>query len=344
MLKIALPLLILFSAQQICADENSRPFEPEKLVVATKRIFLPEYPNAWNPSIIQVDSQYLLTFRYCPAPNNESFTSYIGIVVLNDQFEPVSTPQLLNTRNKNSKIPSQSEDARIFQYRDRLFLIYNDNADIVLTSIYERRDMFIAELFYTNEVFSLGNPVKLVYEAKYNSQVVQKNWVPFVKDEALLLTYTLNPHEVLYPNLKTGLCYPSYISSADIKWNFGSLRGSTPPLLVDGQYLAFFHSADFTSSPSSLSYDLWHYFMGAYTFSIEPPFEVTQITPLPITSEGFYTHSDYYKRVIFPGGFVLSDSYIYVAYGKDDRELWIATLDKEMLRKALRPVETISVP
>ncbi len=339
MFKIALSFLILVSFEQICADQHYDYLAPQKLVVATKRIYLDQYPNAWNPSILQIDGQYLLTFRYCPEPNNESFTSYIGIVILNDQFEPASTPQLLNTRSKSSKVPSQSEDARIFQYKGRLFLIYNDNADIVLTSIYERRDMYIAELFYADGVFSLGKPIKLVYEAKYNSQVVQKNWVPFVKDEALLLTYTLNPHEVLYPNLKTGICYPSYLSSANIKWNFGPLRGSTPPLLVDGEYLAFFHSGSFTSSPSSLGYDLWHYFMGAYTFSAEPPFEMTKMTPLPITDKSFYTHSDYYKRVIFPGGFVISDSYIYVAYGKDDREIWIATLDKEMLKKALRPVE-----
>ena len=298
-----------------------------------------QYPNAWNPSTLQINDQYLLTFRYCPEQNNESFTSYIGIVILNDQFEPVSTPQLLNTRSKNSKVPSQSEDARIFQYKGRLFLIYNDNADIVVTSIYDRRDMYIAELFYADGVFTLSMPTKLVYEANYSSQPVQKNWVPFVKDDALLLSYTLNPHEVLYPNLKTGLCYPSYISSANITWNFGPLRGSTPPLLVDGEYLAFFHSGLITSSPSSLGYDLWHYFMGAYTFSAEPPFEITKMTPLPITGESFYTYSNYYKRVIFPGGFIVSDSFIYVTYGKDDREIWIATLDRALLKKALIPVE-----
>lgn len=334
MFKIALSFLILISFEQAYAELSK-----DDLVIATKRIYLDQYPNAWNPSIFQIDNQYLLTFRYCPEQNILSLTSCIGIVVLNDQFEPVSTPQLLNTRSKNNKVSFQSEDARIFQYKDRLFLIYNDNADTNVTSYADRRDMYIAELFYADGVFSLVAPTKLVYEAKYSSQIVQKNWVPFVKDEALLLSYTVNPHEVLYPSLKTGLCYPSYISSANIKWNFGPLRGSTPPLLVDGEYLAFFHSGTITSSPSSFGHDLWHYFMGAYTFSAEPPFEMTKMTPQPIIGEGFYTYSDYNKRVIFPGGIIVTDSVIYVTYGKDDSELWIATLDRELLKQALVPVE-----
>jgi predicted GH43/DUF377 family glycosyl hydrolase len=42
--------------------------------------------------------------------------------------------------------------------------------------------------------------------------------------------------------------------------------------------------------------------------------------------------------VIFPGGFVVIDPYIYVAYGKDDHEMWIAPIDKAELKKALKPV------
>ena len=78
--------------------------------------------------------------------------------------------------------------------------------------------------------------------------------------------------------------------------------------------------------------------MGAYTFSADPPFAITSYTKKPIVGEGFYTDSNYYKRVIFPGGFVVSDSVIYLAYGKDDSEIWIATIDKAALKKALMPV------
>ena len=93
------------------------------------------------------------------------------------------------------------------------------------------------------------------------------------------------------------------------------------------------------ASPSSWGLDMWHYFMGAYTFSAEAPFQITSITPDPIMAEEFYTPSSFNKRVIFPGGFVASDSKIYVAYGKDDREMWIATLDKDALKNAMVPIQ-----
>jgi len=335
MFKLILSLIALLPFQYAFSESVSH----QKLVVATKRIYLEKYPDAWNPSIIKVDEGYLLTFRYCPNQGNEPFTCYIGIVLLDDQLEMISHPKLLHTRSQKDKIPSQSEDARIFEYRGRLFLIYNDNVDFVAHYYWERRDMFIAELQYHDNYLTLSSPLKLLYEEHYNTQIVQKNWVPFEKDGTLLLSYTMNPHEVLYPNLKSGVCYPSYKTKAAIDWNFGTLRGSTPAQLVDGEYLAFFHSGIITSSPSSQGNELWHYFMGAYTFSAEAPFEITKMTPTPIMDDEFYTPSDYNKRVIFPGGFVVSGSSIYVAYGKDDSEIWIATLDKEMLRKALLPVE-----
>lgn len=63
------------------------------------------------------------------------------------------------------------------------------------------------------------------------------------------------------------------------------------------------------------------------------------MTPEPIIGEGFYAPSTAEKKVILPGGFVVDGPRIYVAYGRDDREMWIATLDKEALMKALVPVQ-----
>ena len=200
--------------------------------------------------------------------------------------------------------------------------------------------MFMAELSYDNGHFTLSAPLKLICEEKYQKQLVQKNWVPFEWNKTLLITYAVNPHEVLYPNLINGTCYHCYETAASIDWKWGTLRGSTPPQLVDGEYLAFFHSGIYTSSASSWNADMWHYYMGAYTFSAEPPFNITKMTPEPIIGEAFYTPSNYNKRVIFPGGFVVSDSVIYVAYGKDDSEMWVATLDKEALKKTLKSVKT----
>ncbi len=311
----------------------------KKIVLATKQIQFEAFPGAHNPSLIKTEYGLLLSFRYTPDRYGENWISYVVVVLLNDQFDPISEPQILSTRPKNSKTPSQSEDARIFSYRNRLFIIYNDNTDFTGPSYWDRRDMFVAELFYENHRFSLSLPLKLVYGEKYSTVFWQKNWVPFEWNKKFMLGYSINPHEVVYANLLNGECYSCYETWAPLNWELGALRGSSAALLVDGEYMAFFHSGKKMTSPCSGGYELWHYFMGAYTFSAEPPFSLTKISPAPLIGEGFYTSSDYEKRVIFPGGFVASGPFIYMAYGKDDREMWIATLDKEELKKSLVPVE-----
>lgn len=311
-----------------------------KIVLSTKRIFFEEFPEAHNPSLIAFESGYLLTFRYIPSLYTYPWISHIGVVLLDKSFDPISRPQLLKIRPKCSKTLSQAEDARIFSHKGRLFIIYNDNIEIENPSLSDRRDMFIAELFCVNGFFSVSAPRKLIYEEKYQTQLWQKNWTPFEYKGKLLMTYTVNPHEIINPNLVNGSCYLYDMTIPDLNWDWGTLRGSSPPLLDEGEYIAFFHSGIYISSSASWGSYMWHYYIGAYTFSSEPPFHITKISPFPIVADGFYTFSNYYKRVIFPGGCVISGSYIYLAYGKDDREMWIATLDKKALKRSLVYVES----
>lgn len=324
--------------QQYAAVEDIFYEPDQKIVIATKHLVFDRFQGAFNPSIAKIDQGFLLIFRYCPDKANQDWLSHIGIVVLDESLNPITEPELLNTRAKNSKTPSQTEDARLFTYKDKLFLIYNDNVNEIFFDQSKRRDMFISELFFSDSHYQLSMPLKLVCEEKYNTQLQQKNWVPFEWNSALFFSYSLNPHEVLTPNLKNGACFSKAKTQPPLNWIYGTLRGSTPAILVDGEYLAFFHSGIKTKSPASYGWRLWHYFMGAYTFSAQPPFEITKMTTKPIMGEDFYTPSYREKRVVFPGGFVDAGRVIYVAYGKDDCEIWIATLDKEELKKALVPV------
>lgn len=316
-------------------------FEEESTIItSTKQIHLEDYPHAFNPSIFKVDKGFLLSFRYIPNVNEDLYLNYIGLVLLDENLEMIAKPHLLSTRSSTSKTKSQSEDARIFSFLGRTFLIYNDNIDMDNPSIYDRRDMFISELFISENGFSLSAPIKLICEEKYGMQYWQKNWSAFEWQNKLMISYSLNPHEVLYTNLFNGNCYLCYSTWADIDWNWGTLRGSASPVIVDGEYLSFFHSGKVVTSPASWGYELWHYFMGAYTFSLQPPFEITKISPKPIFTEGFYTQSYCPKRVIFPGGFVIDGNLLYLAYGKDDEEIWIATLDLKQLKNSLVPVHS----
>lgn len=339
-MKIAFYLFIFFVSLCSASEVDLAALaEKESLVVTAKRLVFEEFPHAFNPSIIDFDEGFLMTFRFSPDVVNQAWINYIAVVVLDKNLNPVTEPQVLNTRQRKSRTPSQSEDARIFRYRGRLFLIYNDNLDQIWNSIWVRRDMFIAELFHENGQFKLSPPLKLIHEEKYPQQLCQKNWTPFEWRGTLLFTFTINPHEVISPNFSTGACYHCYETHANIDWKYGPLRGSTPPILVDGEYFAFFHSGTKVKSEVSDGYTLWHYFIGAYTFSSVPPFQLTAITPEPIVEEGFYSDSASIKRVVFPGGCVLRDDLFYVAYGKDDCEIWIATFDRKKLKAALVPLK-----
>lgn len=311
----------------------------QNIVLSTKRIVLSDFPGAYNPSLTRFGENLLLTFRYSPDFYGQPWTSYIGVVLLNEELQPISDPQLLNTRSRTSKTPSQAEDARIFSYRGKTMLIFNDNIDVNRPSYWDRRDMFAAELKYSDGLFSLSPPLKLIHQEKYPSVLWQKNWVPFEWNKTLFISYSVNPHEILYPNLMNGECYRCYETETPLSWDYGHLKLSSPPILIDGEYLSFFHSWKIVASEASYGYDLYHYFIGAYTFSATPPFKIAKYTPNPIVGDGFYTQGSYIKRVVFPGSFIVNGKTLLLPYGKDDSEIWVATIDLAALKAALVEIQ-----
>ena len=160
--------------------------------------------------------------------------------------------------------------------------------------------MYLAELQSIDGHYVLGQPLKLVHEKKYHQQTWQKNWLPFEWSGILLMSYALNPHEVLLPNLVNGLCYPVSETMSYLQWNLGPMRGGSPPLHLDGEYLAFFHSGMPMSSPVSYGYELWHFFMGAYTFSDQPPLQSPRSPLCPLLERGFMLPPIAGKKLVCP--------------------------------------------
>lgn len=310
----------------------------QDFILETKQILFHDFPNSFNPSLIDFNDNYLLTFRFSPDVDYQPWISHIVVVLLNQEFFPISKPQIIETRQEGGSIPSQAEDARVFSYRGRNFIIYNDNREVIYPTYDERRDLYLAELFFKEGKFSLSAPLKLFHPEKV-AQPWQKNWVPFEWNNFLFLTYKACPHEILYPNLITGECYSCYLTEMDLIWKETMIKGGTPALMLDGEYLTFFHWSTYNSSEVSMGQAAWHYFMGAYTFSSEPPFAIKKISPQAIIAEGFYRPSFSNKKVIFPGGFVVKGDKIYLAYGRDDCEIWIAVIDVRGLKESLISAE-----
>jgi predicted GH43/DUF377 family glycosyl hydrolase len=312
----------------------------EGIVTATFRIHLPDYPQAYNPSICEGLGGYILTFRYKPDPKAH-WISYIGIVRLNPDFQVISEPQLLDFRKNNNHTPSQTEDARIFTYEDGFYIVYNDNPDRTNPRLSDRRDMYLAKIVFVDDHFTALTPLRLEHLSNYEHKTGrwEKNWSPFISKGTLHFSYSVDPHEVMMPHLDSGKGKNSVLTSFNNQWAWGILRGGTPAQLVDGEYLAFFHSGKEAITLASNNQKLWHYFMGAYTFSPDSPFNITKISPAPIYYKNFYENSNRFKRVIFPGGYVVVGENLYLAYGKDDCELWIAQINKERLLNSLHCIE-----
>jgi len=340
-LGIAFLMLIccLQPGYSLTQEKNLKGKYLKGIISETFRIDIPEFPEAFNPSICEADYGFILTFRYLPEPVERPWISFVGVMLLDHSFQAISKPQILNLREADNTVISQAEDARVFSCNGRYYVVYNDNHEIVCPHAEQRRDIYIAEFSYVDDQFIAERPVRLCYPKFYEARKWEKNWTPFVKDGRLLLSYSLDPHEVIVPDLETGICQPYSFTPERSNWRWGWMRGGTPSLLVDGEYLGFFHTGIMTPTGASYNEPMWHYFMGAYTFSPQPPFQVTKISPVPLMDSAFYLQSDHPKRVIYPGGFVMIKDDIYVAFGKNDTEVWIAKINKNVLKGSLRSIE-----
>lgn len=318
-------IFFIFIAQVLQADS---------FIINTYKIDIDSVEKPWNPSIAETRNGYYMTFRYTP---DWSFhmNSSIGIVELNQFFVPTSDVQVLDTRVEGYSRRPDAEDARIIKHKDKYYVFYNDCTD--MENAQGRRDMFSTEVTYKDGIFTNSIPQRLTHQNKYSTQMWQKNWVPFVADDHLLLSYSINPHEVVTSGGTTGICQPVCFSEQKINWRWGELRGGTPAQIVGDEYLAFFHSAidmNHNGSPKRI------YYMGAYTFEKKFPYRITKISPKPFVSKKIYSDDNKYsKRVIFPGGFSCNGPAIFLVYGKDDQETWVAEIDTKMLLDSLVPVE-----
>lgn len=311
---------------------------PQDFVLEIKKIDIPGYPDAFNPSIARWQGSLLLCFR-TRDPITQS-TDPIGFVWLDENFNVSGVPTLLQRPVENSLLPSKAQGPRLIVKGNNLYMVYSN---ITGTSDKPIRRMFITMLNYDGKYFTTSNPQPILNFDGESDTRDEKNWVPFIFKNNLLLGYSILPHTIFsYRKLGSNGCQEMASTSGSIQWDWGELRGGTPALLVDGEYLAFFHSSIEMKSLQSDGNKIEHYFMGAYTFSPQPPFSITNISPEPIIAKNFYSGTVYQTwkplRVVFPGGFVFDDNYVWLTYGRQDHEVWVAKLDKAGLYGSLVPV------
>ena len=147
----------------------------QDFVLETKQILIPGHPFAFNPSIVRWQGRLMMSFRVIDDPK-KSFESWIGLVLLDDDLNPISIPQRLAMRSPDSTIPCRAEDARLITVGDRLWMVYSDNAEPKVSRGGFR--VYIAEVIGSNDDFSLQNIECLTQFEGVDPNLREKNWVP----------------------------------------------------------------------------------------------------------------------------------------------------------------------
>lgn len=311
----------------------------QDFVLETKRLLIPGCPGAFNPSITRWQGSLLMCFRV--RDPQTAFTNKIGFVYLDDGFNLVSAPTLLEMRGNTLSMTAQAQDARLITVGDKLYIVYSN----MERNLSNARRMHIAEVHIDGDDFFIENSKCLSSFDNERQDRWEKNWVPFVYNENLFLARSLFPHQIFYPIPKSSVCETVASTWGAINWDWGVLRGGTPALLDGEEYLAFFHSSKEMTTIHSKGRRITHYFMGAYTFSKHPPFSITRMSPEPIIGKGFYGGPAYKTwkplRVVFPCGFVFDEHSVWIVYGKQDHEIWVVKLDKQGLLSSLAPVDLL---
>ncbi len=309
-------------------EENPDPF-----ILDTKQIHIPKYPDAFNPSIVRYQDSILLVFRIRD-PLSKT-TNQIGLIELDNKFKPISKPYVVEIRNQISG-QSMAQDPRIITIGDELFMVYNDMLGSARKGF---RRMLIGKMEFDGKRFYIENPEVLNNFDQENKSRHEKNWTPFVYEDQLMLIYSLQPHTILKPIAFENRCETQGSTVNKAPWKYGELRGGSQAFLVGDEYLSFFHSAKEMKTVQSDGKRIPHYFMGAYTFEKDAPHAIKSISKKPIIGKNFYngpSHKTWKPlRVVFPGGFIFDDQHIFVAYGRQDHEIWIVTMDRAALLKSL---------
>lgn len=337
-------VFLTFTSDKIQGDENLyfsfdrlHNYTEEEIESLTSQclisafpIKIPDFRRAFNPTLIQFETGFLMVFRLGWAG--------LGAVLLDHNFHIQSKPQKIEILSFNI------EDARLFNVNNELYLTYTDSIDEGLGMLRKspKLNMCLVKLsVHSDNTITASPPLILEHTIRHKNtrRIFEKNWVPFIYQDKLFLGYTIVPHEILDINLNNGKCSPVYSSGSPTLWKWGELRGGTQALFDEENYISFFHSSIETTSRYSSDKARKHYYMGAYIFSSKPPFEIKYITPHPLISSLFYAPSQSHLRCVFPCGIVIDGNNIYISYGKDDSEVWIAHIDKKMLLQLMIPIE-----
>ena len=226
------------------------------------------------------------------------------------------------------------QDPRLIQFDNKIILFYTNRLE---NPKYVRMGRADLELNEKSGTIDIIKNYYCIHPPHHLNHLDQKNWSPFVYNNTLLLVIYVNPLTVVEMKDSQNVNYldTNIVSKSlfkEIPWSYGTLRGGTNAVYLHAydMYLSIFHSRTNLQNGKNGRNT---YFMGAYTFTSKPPFELISVSPFPVLHHYMYVGKwDYLtKRTIdycpFPMSLSLeSDNTLLLTFGHNDEYGYITKI------------------
>lgn len=243
-------------------------------------------PYAYNPGLITVDGDDWLVYR---RQMENSDSTVVRMNFRTHENHTIVMPEIYPNE--------QFEDPRVF---------WHDNAIHIIISSWRKNWTYkpLLRLFRLDKEWKVEKEILLDY-AGNGKGVTQKNWQFWDQDGELWFIYHYAPFQVV--RLKDKKVH----RGLDLKWKWGEIRGSTPPVKVDDSYFTFFHSR--------LDHGRSKYYVGCLEFSNKEPFAPISMTMEPLlSSTNKEPNLHWAPLTVFPCGALYKDGTWCVSAGIND--------------------------
>ena len=177
-------------------------------------------------------------------------------------------------------------------------------------------------MFRLDEKWEISEEVQLTYGGN-GKGTTQKNWVFFSHEGEHYFVYQYAPFQVVSGE--------TLYSHKNLEWQFGQIRGGTPPVRVGDLYFTFFHSR--------LDHGRSKYYMGALAFEAKAPFHPLWLTEVPLlTSTNREPNPAWTPLTVFPCGALFRNDTWTVSLGVNDMNCGLVDYGYGELLKLMSPV------
>jgi predicted GH43/DUF377 family glycosyl hydrolase len=302
---------------------------------------LPGGPYHYNAGLVEHGGRLLLAYRDQEERDGPTRGgSRIGIAELRgDPLEPHESRVLdLPPCFENRGVTESREDPRLFVHAGSLWMSYAawDRQGVcgqALARLTEKRRADVENGGRGGAgdlVWDVDEVIQVDYANNFSSGKWQKNWAFLHDYPTLRMVYAPDPHEVV----DVGADGRGTLVARErgVQWQWGQVRGGTPPVLHNGLYWSFFHSRLMSQGPR------FRYFAGAYAFGPRPPHRPEVVSVEPILGASRHDpNRSHLPLVVFPCGAVMRDGEWWVSLGVNDHSTAVARIPHDWLVKRMRP-------